>query len=311
MSENIETKITSIRTKMNGLLVDINETLEGTYDNLFDAVQALKEGYGSSIDLSDVENYASASDVASGKKFLGQNGEITNGSVTERISEDVSHELAAGATTTALRTKVSAGIYRSDTYKQIPTENANITHANILAASDDSTHTKTFGHNEGVLINRIVVNGDPNLIASNIRSGISIFGRTGTYTGGNIATATATATSTDGTNLIKTLGFTVSGVPTWFTLYAATNNYEFSIAGSSNFVLSAVRDASSSPINVTYYTAAYGNSGGIYAITLTMHSSTAYMSGFYDNGTFTLSVQSIGSSLKFIPNLTYSLLYSY
>lgn len=160
---------------------------------------------------------ATAGDILSPKTAYVNNEKIT-GTITTRTASSLS---ASGATVT-----VPAGYYASQVTKSVATA----THANPTASINTSTglvtasHTQSAGYvtagtttgtlqlttvaataitpgataKTAVAANRyttgaVTVNGDSNLKAANIKSGVSIFGVTGSYIGTDTSDATATA----------------------------------------------------------------------------------------------------------------------
>ena len=118
--------------------------------------------------------------------------------ITRRSSTDLS---ASGATVT-----VPSGYYASQATKSVaamtlPTAASNSSSGTSKATITPSTSNKYIniptGYNSTA--SYYTISGDADLVASNIKSGVQIFGVTGTYTasGGGIDTSDATATAAD------------------------------------------------------------------------------------------------------------------
>ncbi|MGN1399725.1 MAG: hypothetical protein ACI4WG_06995, partial [Erysipelotrichaceae bacterium] len=107
---------------------------------------------------------ATASDVRSGKKFVNSSGTVVTGTVTARTSSSV--------TTSNNTVSIPAGIYDSAVSKTVGT-------AKAAATYTPGTSNQTIASGQ-YLTGTQTIKGDANLVASNIKSGISIFGVTGT-----------------------------------------------------------------------------------------------------------------------------------
>lgn len=106
---------------------------------------------------------AAASDVRSGKKFVNSSGAVVTGTVTARTASNV--------TSSNNVVTIPAGIYDSQVSKTVGTAKAATTYTpgtsnQIISAGYYLTGNQT-------------IKGDTNLVASNIKSGTSIFGITG------------------------------------------------------------------------------------------------------------------------------------
>lgn len=105
----------------------------------------------------------SASDLRSGKELIGADGEIITGSVTSRTSSSV--------TTNSNVVTIPAGIYDSQVQKTVGT-------AKSAATYTPGTSNQTIS--SGYYLTGVqTIKGDSNLVASNIKSGVSIFGVNG------------------------------------------------------------------------------------------------------------------------------------
>ena len=169
----------------------------------------VNEGGGGKT-LPDLTNPGAASDLAQGKQLIGQNGEIVNGSVPVRSASNVT---ASGATVT-----VPAGQYPSQVQKSVSTvpqaspsisvnsngvimatvsQSAGYTSGGTKTATRNLTvqgaKTVTPGKSQQTAVSsgryttgNVLVAGDANLVPENIKEGVSIFGVTGTNSGGDI-----------------------------------------------------------------------------------------------------------------------------
>lgn len=172
----------------------IDSELE-TQGNLLAQIQIALEGKaidGGSIELPTLTNEGTSADLISGKQLIDGDGNVVTGTMatvvqaTPSISVDSNGKITATATQTA--GYVSAGT-KSAT-KQLTTKTATTytptTSNQTIASGTYCSGTQT-------------IKGDSNLVASNIKSGVSIFGVAGSYegsgggsSGGSGETATVT-----------------------------------------------------------------------------------------------------------------------
>lgn len=147
------------------------------------------------------------SNVLAGKKFIGSNGIEETGTIVTKTSNDLT---ASGATVT-----VPAGYYATDTSKSVATAtqatpSISVSSSGLITASTTqsagyvssgtkdatkqlstksattytpSTSNQTISSGY-YLTGTQTIKGDSNLVASNIKSGVSIFGISGSYSGG-------------------------------------------------------------------------------------------------------------------------------
>lgn len=108
---------------------------------------------------------AAASDVRSGKKFMNSSGVLTDGTVETRTSSSL--------TTSSNTVIVPAGIYDSQVSKTVGTAKGAATYT---PTTSDQTISSGY-----YLTGTQTIKGSGNLVASNIKSGVTIFGVTGTY----------------------------------------------------------------------------------------------------------------------------------
>lgn len=147
------------------------------------------------------------SNVLAGKKFIGSNGIEETGTIATKTTNDLT---VSGATVT-----IPAGYYASDTSKSVATATqatpsidvsptglitANATQSAGYVSSGTKEATKQLStksattytpstRNQTIssgyyLTGTQTIKGDSNLVASNIKSGVSIFGVNGSYSGG-------------------------------------------------------------------------------------------------------------------------------
>lgn len=119
---------------------------------------------------------AAASDVRSGKKFVDSNGALVGGTLTTRSSSSLS---ASGATVS-----VPAGIYDSAVSKSVATAtqatpSISVSSSGLITASCTQSSGYISGSTKSATL-QLSSSQDSDFIASNIRSGVTIFGITGT-----------------------------------------------------------------------------------------------------------------------------------
>ena len=117
------------------------------------------------LDTSDAT--ATAGDILSGKTAY-VNGSLVTGSITSKEAQTY--------TPSSSEQTIAAGQYLSgaQTIAAVPTEEKSATPS---ATAQEITPT------EGKFLSKVTVSGDANLLAENIKSGVTIFGVVGTYTG--------------------------------------------------------------------------------------------------------------------------------
>lgn len=151
-----------------------------------------------------------------------------------------------------------------------------------------------------VTVGAVTSSIDANIAAGNIKSGTTILGVTGNYTG---ASATvATTTKTVGSSNASSLAFTVSGQPKMFAVQlslASSGSYLTNSSTSTYLVSSVIGDGSN-----VYTTACRYNSSGTRAAREYYYTTG---SKSYSNGTFTVTA----GSGSFAANHTYRLIYVY
>lgn len=136
------------------------------------------EKIGDIIDVPDLSNPGAAGDLRSGKQLVGADGSVVTGTLPEVIQATPTISVSSGGLITASATQ-SGGIVTAGTKsatQQLTTQGA-------------KTVTPTTTNQTAVASGRyvtgdVVVAGDANLKAKNIAEGVSIFGVTGTHSGG-------------------------------------------------------------------------------------------------------------------------------
>ena len=176
------------------------------------------------VELPELTNEGTASDLLAGKQLIDQEGNIVEGTIATKTSSNLT---ASGATVT-----VPSGYYATQATKSVATTTqatpsisidstgkitatATQTAGYVAAGSKSATKQLAFqpaktitpttasqiavssGYYTG---GNVTVVGDSNLIAENIKSGVSIFGVSGTYAGSNIGDAIITGTISNYTN---------------------------------------------------------------------------------------------------------------
>lgn len=131
---------------------------------------------GSSTDFSVVTTVPG--DVLSGKEFYDSTGTLVSGTIANQPtpSAAVSVDSATGLIT-------ASAIYSSGWQANTSSATATTQLTTYSGATITPTTTSTTVASQQYLTGNIVVEGDANLVAGNIVSGVSIFGVSGTYTG--------------------------------------------------------------------------------------------------------------------------------
>lgn len=173
--------------------------------NILDKANNLPSSSGT--ELPKLTNPGTSSDLLSGKELIDQNGNKVTGTIATKTSSNLT---ASGATVT-----VPAGYYASSASKSVSTATqatpsitvnssglitASATQSAGYVSSGTKSATKQLttkaaatitpgASNQTIPANTYLtgaqtIKGDANLIASNIKSGVSIFGVTGTASGG-------------------------------------------------------------------------------------------------------------------------------
>lgn len=187
-----------------------------------------------SASLPTLTNEGSAADLLSGKQLISSSGSVVTGTIATKTSSNLS---ASGATVT-----VPAGYYASNASKSVSTAiqatpiisvgpssgliiaTATQTDGYVSAGTKSATQQLTVQAAQTItpgtsdktiasgryLTGTQTIKGDANLIAANIASGVSIFGVTGTHSGGGEDVTSETNTYT---SLLTDLRSAVNDLP--------------------------------------------------------------------------------------------------
>lgn len=140
--------------------------------------RAYAEKIGSIVKVPSLSNPGSAGDLRSGKQLVGADGSIVTGTLPEVIQATPTISVSSGGLITASATQ-SGGIVEGGTKsstKQLTTQGAKTVTPGTAAQTAVASGRYTTGD--------VDVAGDANLKAENIAEGVSIFGVTGTHSGG-------------------------------------------------------------------------------------------------------------------------------
>lgn len=171
-----------------------------------DGTGKVKADYTGLSDVSGVT--ASASDVLSGKKFVSSGGTLTDGSMVDRGAWTGSRTGSGSVTIPAGYHNGSGYVYAYNASTTVDNSNGTTARANHILSgytcqSNGSRVTGTIATSSAsgttitpstssyeiagdrYLSSSVTIKGDSNLVASNIKSGVSIFGVAGTYEGGS------------------------------------------------------------------------------------------------------------------------------
>lgn len=168
------------------------------------------------ITLPILTNPGTSSDVLSGKQLINGDGEIVTGNIVTVTQATPSITVSSTGLITASSTQ-STGYVASgtkSTTKQLTTKS---TTTYTPTTSNQTISSGTY------LTGTQTIKGDSNLLAANIKSGVSIFGVAGSYTGDNNAyfVSRSYSTDTNGTLTFTGLPFT----PSFMSI--SCNNYLF------------------------------------------------------------------------------------
>lgn len=176
---------------MMGTTADKLEYLQGTKAAIKQAIvnkgvavsdgttfRAYAEKIGDIIDVPDLSNPGAAGDLRSGKQLVGADGGIITGTLAEVTQATPTISVSSGGLITASATQsggiVAAGSKSST--QQLTTQAAKTVTPGTTAQTAVASGRYTTGD--------VVVAGDANLVPENIAEGVSIFGITGTHSGG-------------------------------------------------------------------------------------------------------------------------------
>ena len=128
--------------------------------------------------LPDLSNPGAAGDLRSGKQLVGADGAIVTGNLPEVIQATPTISVSSGGLITASATQ-NGGIVEGGTKsstQQLTTQGAKTVTPGTAAQTAVASGRYTTGN--------VDVAGDANLVPENIAEGVSIFGVTGTHSGG-------------------------------------------------------------------------------------------------------------------------------
>ena len=190
------------------------------------------ESIPTGIQLPTLTNPGSASDLLSGKELINQDGNKITGTISTKTSSDLT---SSGATVT-----VPAGYYASSASKSVSTATqatpnisvnssglitASVTQSAGYVSSGTKSSTKQLTTKSAATITprtsdqtiasgtyltgTQTIKGDANLVAGNIKSGTSIFGVTGSYSGStpNLQSKSVTYTSNGAATVTPDSGY--------------------------------------------------------------------------------------------------------
>lgn len=136
------------------------------------------EKIGDIIDVPDLSSPGAAGDLRSGKQLVGADGTIVTGTLPEVIQATPSISVSSSGLITASATQ-SGGIVEGGSKsatQQLTTQGAKT----VTPTTTNQTAVASGRYTTG----DVVVSGDANLVPENIAEGVSIFGVTGTHSGG-------------------------------------------------------------------------------------------------------------------------------
>lgn len=188
------------------------------------------EKIGDIIDVPDLSNPGAAGDLRSGKQLVGADGSIVTGTLPEVTQATPQISVSSGGLITASATQ-SGGIVEGGTKsstKQLTTQGAKTV--------TPGTTTQTAVASGRYVTGDVDVAGDANLVPENIAEGVSIFGVTGTHSGGvSIETCTITINATSRFAEIKVYALDAD---TMDTVYAVAEQ-----RGTASVVLTVVKNS--------------------------------------------------------------------
>lgn len=183
-----------------GTTADKLEYLDGTKSAIKQAIvnkgvdvpdgttfRAYAEKIGSIVKVPSLSNPGSASDLRSGKQLAGADGSVITGTLAEVTQATPSISVSSSGLITASVTQ-SGGIVpggSKSATQQLTTQGAKT----VTPGTSNQTAVASGRYTTG----DVVVSGDANLVPENIAEGVSIFGVTGTHSGGGgVQTVTGT-----------------------------------------------------------------------------------------------------------------------
>lgn len=235
-----------------GTTADKLEYLQGTKAAIKEAIvakgvavpdgttfRAYAEKIGSIVKVPSLSNPGSASDLRSGKQLAGADGSVVTGALAEVTQAAPSISVSSGGLITASVTQ-SGGIVEGGSKsatQQLTTQGAKT----VTPTTTNQTAVASGRYTTGA----VTVAGDANLVPENIAEGVSIFGVSGTHSGGGGDTATLTidagnsyqySYADENGNLVNESGSYISTVltvpvPQVVVVVATGKNERFNISG--------------------------------------------------------------------------------
>lgn len=136
--------------------------------------------------LPALTNPGAAADLLSGKQLIDQDGNIVTGSMASVSHPNPSISVSSSGLITASHTQSSGKVTGGTTSatRQLTTQAAKT----VTPGTSSQTAVASGRYTTGA----VTVAGSSNLVASNIKSGVNIFGVTGTFEGESVETVTVT-----------------------------------------------------------------------------------------------------------------------
>ena len=197
---------------------------------------------------------AASGDVLSGKTFYSGGSKKTGTMKTVLFTNTIDVNKTTGKIT-ATASSTEEGYVSSTSSaatKQLDLYNFQTT---IIPSNTD----KTLNTAGCFLTDNIVVKGDSNLVAGNIKKDVSIFGITGTYTGGTLdkqyrtASVTPTFESTSNGDMCVVVDNGVCAItPAYLLLYADPESWTSINSWSGDFIIAAYHDVAGGVTSVLY-----------------------------------------------------------
>ena len=203
-------------------------------------------GGGSNADLSVVT--ATAADVLTGKTIVNTSGNPVNGTMpnngkvtktlnTSTISYTIAKGYHDGTGTVSITTEEKTVTPTTSVQTITPTSGKVLSKVTVNAASGGtvstqtktvipSSSTQTVTPDSGKYLSSVTVNGDSDLVASNIKSGVNIFGVTGTYTGSTSSTKVYTGSVSCSGSSFSISSLSLSSISQISICFALSDTYD-------------------------------------------------------------------------------------
>ena len=249
---------------------DVNEGVTFTSKEGLELVGTRKDSGGGGVELPTLSSPGSAADLRSGKQLIDADGNTVTGTMVDVVVPTPSISVSSAGLITASATQSSGytpGGTKSGT-KQLTTRAAQ--------TITPGTSNKTIASNI-YLTGTQTIKGDSNLVAGNIKKGVSIFGVAGSYegdgggdSGGGLpagvsalvaGTVTPTEDNTSGVIVTHSLGV-VPNFCAWFVAESYSGGVATSVAVAGAIINKASKYTSSSSIsyNIHYVIDGYSSS---------------------------------------------------